>query len=52
MTFEEFMQAVDVQVMRRVGVSYLDLPDFRYRDAYDDEMSPAECASEVIAEGF
>lgn len=48
LSFEEWMRKVDQLVQSRVGLSAHDLPDWRYRDAYDDEMTPARAAAHVI----
>ena len=47
-SFDEWLHAVDAQVQARVGVSYLDLPDYCYADAYDDGRSPSEVARAAI----
>jgi hypothetical protein len=52
-SYEEWMRRVDAVVMARAGVSVHDLPDFQSRDMYNDEVTPAEAAAEVLAEeGF
>ncbi len=39
-SFEEWMEEVNRIVMAAVGMSIHDLPDMKFRDAYDDEDSP------------
>jgi hypothetical protein len=52
-SFEQWMARVDREIARSTGLSYLDLADYGYRDAYDDELSPREVAADVLAaEGF
>lgn len=40
--FAEWMKKVDGAFERTLGASSLDLPDFRYRDMFDEGASPAE----------
>jgi hypothetical protein len=52
-SYKAWMRQVDAIVLRRAGVSVHDLPDFQSRDMYNDEVTPAEAAAEVLAEaGF
>jgi hypothetical protein len=52
-TFEEWMKKVDVAVESIAGCSVHDLPDFCFRDAYDDGRNPASVARETLVEaGF
>lgn len=46
--FAVWLQALDQAVQRRVLVRYDDLEDWRYRDAYDDGMSPVDAAVEML----
>jgi len=48
MTFEVWMNKVDASVSRRAGLGAYDLPDWMYRDAYDDDMSPEDAATEAL----
>lgn len=47
-TFEEWMKAVDQAVQSSIGVSVHDLPDYAFRDAYDDGVAPNRVAKRVI----
>ena len=47
-TFEDWMAAVNTHIQRRTGLDRDDLPDWNYRDAYDDDMSPSEAAREAV----
>lgn len=47
-TFEEWMKAVDQAVQNSIGVSVHDLPDYAFRDAYDDGVSAKRVAKRVI----
>ena len=46
--FNEWMRQVDREVESRAGVSYQDLPDWGFRDAYEDGMSPKAAAGRCI----
>lgn len=46
--FALWMYCVDRQVKRRVHFGCFDLEDWGYFDAYEDGMSPADAAREVI----
>ncbi len=48
MTFAEFMAAVDRVIQARFGVSADDLPDFCYRDSFEDGMTPRQAAAAAI----
>ena len=48
MSFEAWMKKVDASVSARAGIGASDLPDGMYRDAYDDEMSPKDAATEAL----
>jgi hypothetical protein len=47
-TFDVWMSEVDAALVRKIGVSSSDLPDFCYRDAYDEGFTPEEAADEAI----
>jgi hypothetical protein len=52
-TFASWMNAVDRELANISGLTSGDLADQNYRDWYDDEMSAAEAAREVLeSEGF
>lgn len=51
--FRAWLAKVDAAIARKCGLSHLDLGDWRYRDAYEDGLSPAHVARLVLAEeGF
>ena len=52
LTFEQWMDSVDQAVDDSIGCSVYDLPDFAFRDAYDDGRTPEAVAREVINENF
>ncbi len=47
-TFEEWKKLVDKEVIARTGMSADDLPDYAYRDCYDDGVSPKNTAARAI----
>lgn len=49
-TFRQFMARIDYALITRVGVSSLDLPDYAYRDAFDDEVPVSEVVADVLSE--
>ena len=46
--FDAWLRAVDAECIRRCGIGYEDLPDWRYADAYADGYSPARAARAAI----
>ena len=40
--FAAFLLVADATAFKTIGVSIFDLPDFCWRDAHDDGMTPAE----------
>lgn len=46
--FEIWMKKVDQACEARFGISIHDLPDFCFRDAFDDGETPARVALEAI----
>lgn len=51
--FAAFLLAADQGCHARHGVSIFDLADFRWRDAFDDGLTPAEALTNALtAEGF
>lgn len=51
--FGLWMSKVDREIARVCGFTHEDLPDYCYRDAFEDERSPKEVAWEVLEEaGF
>lgn len=47
-TFEQWMQAVDDVLGRRIGLSSQDLPDCCYRDWYDNGVQARHAAARAI----
>jgi hypothetical protein len=48
LTWEQWKGAVNAAVIRKVGVSADDLPDWNYRDAFAKGMAPSKAAAAVI----
>ena len=48
MSFDRWMQLVDRHLSALCGLSYLDLPDQPYRDAFDDGWDAGDYAAEVM----
>lgn len=53
-SFEQWMELVDEEVWRLMGVSVYDLPDYPYRDKFNDDCDPELAALHSIesAEGI
>ena len=51
LSFEEWKLAVDNQLHLKVGLESDDIPDWRYYDDYDNDLSPEESADRAIAYG-
>lgn len=47
--FKVWMEKVNHYVIRYCGMDYQDLPDWNYRDAYDDCVAPSRAARSVIS---
>ena len=47
-TFEEWYAEVDQWVVRKCGLSRDDLPDWNYRDAYEDGVQAHHAAAKAI----
>ena len=47
-TYEEWFKEVNAEIIRQTGFSADDLPDYCYKDAYDDGKSPKSTAKAVI----
>jgi hypothetical protein len=47
-SFEDWMARVDEALVGKVGVSSGDLPDFTYRDLFDQGVTPEEAADAAI----
>lgn len=48
MTFERWLELVDLEVQRILGVSVHDLSDFPSRDTFDSGATPAEGAQAAL----
>lgn len=48
--FYGYLRITNARIVRRVGVGLLDLPDRRWRDAYDGRTHPCEAADDAVAE--
>lgn len=49
-TFEQWMKEVNDAIFNTAYVDSRDLPDWHYRDAFDDGMDPKDAAVEVLEE--
>lgn len=49
-TFKIWMNQVESGLLRAVGLSHLDLPDFPFRDWFDDGISVSEAVGAVLQE--
>jgi len=49
-SFASWMQEVDRELTKLCGLGVNDLADYRYADAFNDELDPAEVAEDVLAE--
>jgi hypothetical protein len=52
MTFEEWMDEVNIEIVAQAGVRALDLPDAEYRVWFDEGISPQETAELVLERGI
>jgi len=48
LSFDQWMQQIDNIFMDKLGLSYMDIADWYYRDAYDDGLTPLEAAEEAF----
>jgi hypothetical protein len=48
--FELFLLVVDVVFRSELGLNFADLADQPWRDWYDDERDPIECAKDLLAD--
>lgn len=48
MNFDIWMQKVDSLLSKHIGLSSADLPDYCYRDEFDDGATPAQAAKAAI----
>jgi hypothetical protein len=47
-SFEQWKRNVDLIIQRKTGLSADDLPDYCYRDAYEDDLSALTAANRAI----
>jgi hypothetical protein len=52
MSFERWMQDVDLRVLRALGIGVADLPDRNFWDAWDADVTAAEMAAILILDPF
>jgi hypothetical protein len=50
MTYRQWKEEVEMCLEELCGMSSEDLPDYAYRDAFDDGLSPEDTAEEVYIE--
>lgn len=48
LSFEDWVARIDTELDALVGLSHDDLPDWDYRSAYEEEMSPKAAAMKAI----
>ena len=48
MTYQQYMQQVDAELLKICGLTHSDLSDFCSRDLYEDGVSPREAAEECL----
>lgn len=48
LSFKEWMNEVDEEVVKKTGFSVYDLPDFLFDDAFKDGKTPVYVAKKVI----
>ncbi len=50
LTFEQWLKAADKECQRRFMMGLSDFADAPSRDAYNDELTPAEFVGEILPE--
>ncbi|MBU2685534.1 MAG: hypothetical protein KKF27_20025 [Gammaproteobacteria bacterium] len=50
--FDQWMKVVDSLICDELGVGVNDLPDYLWRDAYDDGIAPEDAAEDYIDGGY
>jgi len=48
MTYDRFMEHVDSLLVSMCGMDSSELPDYHYRDDYEDDVSPKNAARGAI----
>lgn len=46
--FDAWMLEVDIELQKLCGLKSADLGDYSYYDDFDDELTPYDCAREVL----
>jgi len=52
MNFSQWLAAVDRILIAHLGLGYSDLVDQCWRDMFDDGVTPAEAAGDIIADPY
>lgn len=47
-TFKEWMQQLDANMLKLVGLTSNDIADYEYRDCYGDGLDPIDAAWEAL----
>jgi hypothetical protein len=50
--YDEWYVILDAIIQLRTGLCLADLPDYNFKDAYDDLVSPLEAADEILRRGI
>ncbi len=50
LTFDQWIKLVDKEVVKRVYIGYLDIPDVDYRSLFDSGESPSDAAEYALDE--
>ncbi len=48
LSFDDWKKSVNNEIVRQMGMEADDLPDYTYRDCYDDGVSPKTAATRAI----
>lgn len=51
-SFEDWMKLVDARLSRKLGLTADDLPDWTWRDAYEDNFTPGVACADYIEDNF
>lgn len=52
MSYTEWKQQVDKELVKEIGLTSDDLPDWRFFDAFEEGQEPKEVAMELIQQEF
>lgn len=50
LTFEQWLRAVDIEVVKITGLSTEDFADWNFSDAYEDGIEPRQAAIDMLAD--